>query len=35
MTFALTISLGVTALGLVIALCCAATLLIDAMEKKR
>ena len=34
MTFAITFSLSVVAVGLVIALCCAATLLIDAMEKK-
>lgn len=35
MTFALTISLSIVAVGLVIALCCAATLIIDAMEKKQ
>ena len=35
MTFALTVSLGVVAVGLVIALCCAASLLIDAMEVKK
>jgi hypothetical protein len=34
MTFALTFAAVVTAVGLVIALCCAASLLIDAMEKK-
>ena len=34
MTFAITLSLGIVAVGLVIALCCAASLLIDAMEKK-
>ena len=32
MTFALTFAASVVAVGLVIAACCAATLLIDAME---
>jgi hypothetical protein len=35
MTFALTISLGVTAVGLVIAACCVASLVIDGKEAKR
>jgi hypothetical protein len=35
MTFALTISLGVTAVGLVIAACCLASLAIDAQEARR
>ena len=35
MTFALTISLLVTAVGLVIALCCVASLAIDGKEAKR
>ena len=34
MTFALTISLLVTAVGLVIAACCAAALVIDGREAK-
>ena len=34
MTFALTISLGVTAVGLVIAACCLASLAIDEREAK-
>jgi hypothetical protein len=34
MTFALTISIGVTAVGLVIAACCLASLVIDGREVK-
>jgi len=35
MTFAITISLGVVAVGLVIAACCLASLAIDGQEAKR